>query len=93
MDLVPLTTGRRPGFLKMESNARTSFLSPTGVAVAWGEPSDRDLRDQFMVEGFYRLQLTPAIQLTPDVQFIINPSNAPSEDHVWVVGVRLRISI
>ena len=63
-----------------------------GIAAAWGSPSDRSLRDQWVMEGFYRLQLTPAIQVTADAQLIINPSNSPNKDAIGVFGVRMRVT-
>ncbi len=63
-----------------------------GVGFAWGKPTDTSLRDQMAAEGFYRLQWSPAIQVTADAQLIINPSNAPDQDVIAVFGVRLRIT-
>ena len=63
-----------------------------GIGIAWGEPSDRSLRNQLVAEGFYRFQLTPAMQLTADAQLIVNPSNLPAEETIAVFGVRLRIT-
>ncbi|MHC4612236.1 MAG: carbohydrate porin [Planctomycetota bacterium] len=63
-----------------------------GIAAAWGRPADDRLGDQSVVEAFYRFQLTPAIEVTPDLQLIIEPTLAPEEDYVWVFGVRVRIT-
>jgi porin len=64
-----------------------------GLALAWGRPSDHTLRDQYVMEAFYRWQLTPAVQVTPDFQMILHPSNAPQEDSSIVYGVRVRITL
>src|SRR6185436_3844745 len=48
-----------------------------GVGVGWGRPSDSDLRDEYVGELFYRIQVTRNAQITPDVQIIVDPSNAP----------------
>jgi porin len=61
-----------------------------GVGVGWGRPSDSDLDDEYIGELFYRIQLTRNAQLTPDVQVIANPSNAPDDDVLAVFGLRLR---
>lgn len=63
-----------------------------GLAFAYGRPSVRSLRDQYVLESFYRIQLTSEIQLTPDIQFIFNPSLNPSEDLIVVVGGRARFT-
>lgn len=61
-----------------------------GSAISWAQPHDRKLRDQFTAETFYRFNLTPEIQLTPSVQFIVNPSKNPTTQFVTVGGIRLR---
>ncbi len=61
-----------------------------GLGVSWGRPHDRSRPDQYVAEAFYRLHLTRNVNLTPDIQLIVNPSDAPSRRTVWVFGVRLR---
>jgi len=63
-----------------------------GLAFAWGEPEDNSLRSQYVIESFLRLQVFPSIQLTPDIQLIIQPSEAPDENIVAVLGMRFRIA-
>lgn len=62
-----------------------------GVAVAWGQPEDRSLHDQYVAELFYRMQLTRYVQLTPDLQLIREPSRNRDNDTIAVVGLRIRI--
>jgi len=62
-----------------------------GLSLAWGQPSVSGIRDQYVVEAFYRLQLTPELQLTPDIEFIVNPSFNPTEDLIVVFGLRARL--
>ena len=61
-----------------------------GLGFSWGQPSDSALRDQYTFETFYRVHITPHTHLSPDLQVIINPSNAPSTDTVTVFGLRFR---
>jgi len=61
-----------------------------GIAASWAQPTDRSLRDQYVLETFARLYLTPFTHLTPDIQWIVHPSNAPETDSVWVFSLRLR---
>ena len=63
----------------------------SGVAVAWGQPEDRSLRNQYVAELFYRLQLTNSIQVTPDFQLIAEPSRNRDNDTIGVFGLRMRI--
>jgi porin len=51
-----------------------------GVAASWSEPSGGGLRDQYIVESFYRFYVTPYTHLTPDIQVVIDPANAPAKD-------------
>ncbi len=66
------------------------FQDVWGVGAGWGQPSNSDLDDEYILELFYRLQLTRNAQLTPDVQIIANPSNSPDDDVLAVFGLRFR---
>lgn len=48
--------------------------------------------DELAIEGFYRLQITPAIYLQPGLQYIVNPSGDPGVDDTVVGQVRLGIT-
>ena len=62
-----------------------------GIGFAWGQPEDDRLRDQYVAEAFYRLQLTPKIQVTPGYQIIFDPSKNPDQDVVGVFEFRVRV--
>jgi porin len=64
-----------------------------GIGATWGEPFGDDVREQYGVEAYYRLQLTREITVTPDFQYIKDPSNNPNEDFTVIFGVRLRVNI
>jgi porin len=51
------------------------------------------LSDQYALEFFYRMNLTAQVTLTPDIQFVKNPALNPSEDSIWVFGLRARLAI
>ena len=61
-----------------------------GLAAAWGQPSTRSSRSETILETFYRLQVTDAMQLSPDLQLVFNPANNARDDFIGVLGVRLR---
>ncbi len=67
-----------------------------GIFVGWTDLSDEAgagfENDETVVELYYRLMLTPAVALTPDVQFIIDPSGDADADDVVVGGMRLAIT-
>jgi porin len=55
---------------------------------------------EHVIEGFYNIALTPAVHLTLDAQYVINPAIAQAEDsfgdvdsddHVWFLGTRLQV--
>ena len=56
-----------------------------GVAASWEEPSNPTLRDQYIFEAFYRFHITPHTHLTPDIQIIIDPANAPTKGRCYRV--------
>jgi porin len=68
-----------------------------GFAANWGKPNadtwGEGLRDQYTLELFYRLQLAEQLAITPDLQMLINPSNNPDHDSIWVYGIRARLAL
>jgi porin len=63
-----------------------------GFGTSWGSPPDKTLRDQVTSEVFYRVQLTPNVSLTPNLQVYYQPSNNPEKDWISVVGLRFRLT-
>jgi porin len=63
-----------------------------GLGAGWAHPASPLLRDQYVLEGFYRYQLTDNLAFTPDVQLIINPALNPTANSVWVFGLRTRFT-
>lgn len=45
-----------------------------GVGLNWGRAPDNP-RDQYTVEAFYRYDVTDFLQLTPEIQYVVNPAN------------------
>jgi carbohydrate-selective porin OprB len=62
-----------------------------GLAATWGQPTNRSMRDQYSVEGYYRIQLTPDAHITPDLQLIFDPSMTTMFNTVVVGSLRLRM--
>ena len=50
------------------------------------------LDDQYAFELFYRLQITRELAITPDIQLLINPALNPTEDSIFVLGLRGRLA-
>ena len=43
------------------------------------------------MNAFYRYDMTDFLQLTPEIQYVINPVNDPETQAILVLGLRLRI--
>lgn len=73
------------------------FSDLAGIGVGWVRPNADILpepltREQWNVEAFYRWHLTPNLAITPDLQYIANPSLNPEIDDLWVASLRARIT-
>jgi porin len=64
-----------------------------GVGYTWTDPANHDLDDQSQIDTYYRLQVTPEIQIGPTFQVIFDPVRNPEEDTVYVWGIRTRIEL
>lgn len=60
-----------------------------GLGVGWGRAPNNPL-NQYTLEAFYRYDVTDFLQLTPQVQYIVNPANDPMTNDILVLGFRLR---
>ena len=63
-----------------------------GFGAGWARPASPLLRDQYVLETFYRYQLTENLAFTPDIQLILNPALNPTQDKVWVYSLRTRLT-
>ena len=63
-----------------------------GVGVNWGDPPDDSLPEQWTTEVFYRMQLSQNLQITPSVQWLIDPALNSTEDEIWIASLRMRLS-
>jgi porin len=62
-----------------------------GVGYTWSDPADRALDEQGEIDSYYRVQVTPEIQVGSTLQVIIDPVRNPDEDTIYVWGIRTRI--
>jgi porin len=63
-----------------------------GVGYTWSDPADRSLDDQNMIDAYYRVQLTPEIEVGPTLEVIFDPVRNPDKDTVFIWGFRTRIA-
>jgi porin len=62
-----------------------------GVGYTWSDPADRSLNNQGAIDAYYRVQLTPEIQIGPTFEIIFNPVRNPDRNTIFVGGFRTRI--
>jgi len=80
-----------------------AFLKPLGIrgelglGFAWMQPGANPLlgttdpRDQYGLETYWKILLTPDLWVTPGVQFIFNPSRNFSTDFVAIPQIKFRV--
>ena len=66
-----------------------------GLGINWAQPSEdtygEGLKNQFSTEVFSRLQILQNFELTPNIQWVINPALNTTSNHSWVFGLRGRV--
>jgi len=66
-----------------------------GLGFNWAQPSEdtygEGLKNQFSTEVFSRLQILQNFELTPNIQWVINPALNTISNHSWVFGLRGRV--
>jgi porin len=68
---------------------RTDVL---GVGLNWGDPGTEGLSDQTTLEVFYRFQFAQNLAFTPSLQYLNNPALNSSEDELWILAFRARVT-
>jgi len=61
-----------------------------GFGATWARPTAPSTHDQFAFEFFYRVQVVDGLQITHDVEFVIDPALEPNSDFEAVFGLRVR---
>lgn len=75
------------------SHVWKAYFDVFGLAVDYSEPDDSLLRNQTTMETFLKIQLAQNIAVTPSFQLLINPALNTQQDHVEIVGLRLRVTL
>ncbi len=74
--------------------SRRPGQSMLGLGLNWSRPNEStygsDLDDQFTIELFQQLQLSEGIEITPSLQYIIDPALNPTDDSIVLFGLRVR---
>jgi len=64
-----------------------------GVGYTWSDPADSSLDKQQMIDAYYRVQLTPEIEIGPTLEIVFDPVRNPDDDTIYVWGFRTRIAL
>ncbi|RXP60927.1 hypothetical protein EC396_04540 [Lutibacter sp. HS1-25] len=68
-----------------------------GLGLNWNKPNENlfgtGLKDQYLSEIFYKLQIVPHVEFTPNIQLIINPALNTNTNFTTIFGARGRINI
>jgi porin len=64
-----------------------------GIGLSWAETNIPDAKNQITMEIFYRFNLTAHFEITPDLQYIVNPTLNPGKNSLTYFGFRGRITL
>ena len=63
----------------------------------WAEPFkktvEENIKDEYVFEASYKIQVSPNLSFMPDVQYLINPANNLNVDSTWILGLQCIISL
>lgn len=63
-----------------------------GLAFGWTSPRESELREEYVSEALYRVQLTDVQQLSAGLQLIFDPAESTDDDVVAVFEARWRVA-
>ena len=72
------------------SDVHRAYLAAGGTGFLLGDGALTYGPEQF-VEGYYRLQLGPAIQASPDLQYVRNPGYNRDRGPAWISSLRINV--
>ena len=73
--------------------ARTHINTRAARREALETPGRPHLGSEYAVEADYGLQLTPWLNVQPNVQYIVNPGGERADHDVVVLGVKTALSL
>ena len=62
-----------------------------GLGLFWGAHPDRAQRSETGAEIYWKMQITPAIEITPGLQINFSPVQDPERSLAWIGELRLRV--
>lgn len=79
------------GFTLKKPLGRTDDM--LGIGAFYAKPfesANGKFQDEYGIEAFWNLQLTPRLQVAPDIQLYLQPGFVEQDDKVFVAGFRLQ---
>jgi hypothetical protein len=67
------------------------FNGEIALAGSWAEPIDDTLRDQYGLEAYWKLLLTPSLWVTPGFQYIWDPTFNTTTDSLSLFSIKARL--
>ncbi len=64
-----------------------------GTSLSIAKTNIPDTKNQLTIEVYYRFHITEHLALTPDFQWIINPTLNPNTDNLTYIGIRGRATL
>lgn len=77
--------------------AGVAFLNPLGgggelnLGGVWAQPIPNELRNQYGLNAYWKILLTPDVWITPGVQLIFDPSLNPDKDLLALGQIKFRL--
>ncbi|GJM29782.1 MAG: hypothetical protein DHS20C17_24170 [Cyclobacteriaceae bacterium] len=62
-----------------------------GVGFWWGRSVDKQLDPEFGLEAYWKIQFTPFMEFSPDLQVVLNPAKNHEKDALFIGGLRFRV--
>ncbi len=82
----------RPLDIRGEASVGVNWVKPFG-SFDGAAPVFQGLDDQYGIEAYWKILLTPDLWLTPGVQFVFDPVFNPAEDTLTVASLKLHLFI
>lgn len=93
-DEISAISDQYGGGVKLVGTFSARDSDTAGVFFTFAELSDKGgfAEDELALELFYTVQVTPAVKVKPDLQFIFNPAGDRAIDDAIVGGLRVEIA-
>lgn len=62
-----------------------------GLGAWWGDPISTVVNGEYGLESYWKFQLSPYFEFTPDLQIILNPQGDTNKSMVFIGGLRIRL--